>query len=117
MAFEKLTNSIEELKDNIRAFKYSSIEYYKLDLYKKLVKGVISLINIILLGFLGLLALLFISIAVAISISNALDVPSAGYFIVGGFYILLLILILTVGRKYIKKKVLLKSSRSFFNDK
>lgn len=116
MAFEKLTNSIEELKDNIRAFKYSSIEYYKLNLYKKFVKGIISLINILLIGFVCLIALLFLSIAVAISISNALDVPSAGYFIVGGFYVLLLILILTIGRKFIRKKVLLKSSRTFFND-
>ncbi|HSI70101.1 MAG TPA: phage holin family protein [Gillisia sp.] len=116
MAFEKLTNSINDLKENIQAFKQSSAEYYKLSLYKGIVKGAISMVNALLMGFLGLFALLFLSIAVAVYLSNILDSPSAGYFIVGGFYLLLLILILVFGRKFIKKTILVKSSRSFFND-
>ncbi|MCM4159224.1 hypothetical protein FHG64_09540 [Antarcticibacterium flavum] len=116
MAFEKLTNSINDLKENIQAFKQSSAEYYKLSLYKGIVKGAISAVNAVLIGFFGLFALLFLSIAVAVYLSNLLDSPSAGYFIVGGFYLLLLILILVIGRKYIKKTILIKSSRSFFND-
>lgn len=116
MAFEKLTNSIDDLKENIQAFKQSSAEYYKLSLYKGIVKGSISLVNALLMGFFGLFALLFLSIAVAVYLSNVLESPSAGYFIVGGFYLLLLILILVFGRKFIKKTILVKSSRSFFND-
>jgi hypothetical protein len=116
MAFEKLTNSIDDLKENIQAFKQSSKEYYKLSLYKGIVKGAISMVNGLLMGFLGLFALLFLSIAVAVYLSNVLESPSAGYFIVGGFYLLLLIIILVFGRKYIKKTILVKSSRSFFND-
>ena len=116
MAFEKLTGSIEELKANIQAYKQSSIEYYKLNLYKKSVKGVTGLINGVLIGFLGFLILIFLSVAVAIAISDALDSPSAGFFIVAGFYLLLLVLLLVVGKKYIQKKVLVKSSKKFFND-
>lgn len=116
MAFEKLTRSIDELKENIRAFQHSSIEYYKLSLYKKVVKGVISLITILLIGFFGIFALIFLSVAVAIAISNALDSPSAGYFIVAGFYLLLILLVATIGKKYIKKKVLTTSSKKIFND-
>ncbi len=116
MAFEKLTNSIEELKESINAFKNSSAEYYKLNLYQKVAKGVITLIQVLLIGFIGLFIILFLSIALAVYLSNLLGVPSAGYFIVGGFYLLLLILILVFGRKFIKKTILVKSSRSFFND-
>jgi hypothetical protein len=116
MAFEKLTNSINDLKENIQAFKQSSAEYYKLSLYKGIVKGAISMVNALLMGFLGLFALLFLSIAVAVYLSNILESPSAGYFIVGGFYFLLLVIILVFGRKFIKKTILVKSSRSFFND-
>lgn len=116
MAFEKLTSSISDLKDNIEAFKNSSAEYYKLDLYKKIVKASTSIITIVLLSFLGLFLLLFLSIAVAVSISTALGVPSAGYFIVAGFYFILIILLATVGKKYITKTILIKSSRKFFND-
>lgn len=116
MAFEKLTRSIDELKDNIRALQHSSIEYYKLSLYKKAVKGVISLITILLIGFFGIFALLFLSVAGAVAISNALDSPSAGFFIVAGIYLLLIFLVATIGKKYIKKKILTTTSKKFFND-
>lgn len=116
MAFEKLTNSIRDLKTNIEAFKYSSGQYYKLKLYKQAVKVSISVISGLLIGFLGIIALLFLSVAVAISISNALDSPSAGFFIVAGFYILLIILFFVVGKNYLEKTILTKSSQKVFND-
>lgn len=116
MAFEKVTNSINDLKESIYAFKASSEEYYKLKVYKGVVKGASSLIVVLLIGFFSLIALLFLSIAIAIAISNALDSPSAGYFIVAGFYILILLYIAIIGRKQIEKTMLVKSSRKFFND-
>lgn len=116
MAFERVTNSINDLKENIRAFTHSSAEYYKLNLYKNLTKGIISLITVLLIGFFGLFGLIFLSIAIAVLLSNLLDSPSAGFFIVAGFYILLVVLMFVVGKDYIKKKVLIKSSRKFFND-
>ena len=116
MAFEKLTNSIQDLNDNIRALGHSSTEYYKLDLYKKIIRGVIFLVNMMLIGFICLIVLLFLSIAVAITIGEALGTPSAGYYIVGGFYLLVLIFIWVFGKDYIRKIILIKSSRAFFND-
>lgn len=116
MAFEKLTGGIRDLKDSIQAFKYSSAEYYKLTIYKQVVKITLSIINGLLIGFLGIVALLFLSVAAAIAISNALDSPSAGFFIVAGFYILLIILFFVIGKKYLEKKILVKSSKKVFND-
>ena len=116
MAFEKQSNSIRDLKENLRAYQVSTAEYLKLIIYKKIVKSALSLVNILLIGFVSLIALLFLSIAVAISISNALDSPSAGYYIVGGFYVLFIILFFAFGRKLLEKTVLIKSSRNFFND-
>ena len=116
MAFEKLTNSIQDLNDNIRALGTSSAEYYKLDLYKKIIQGVIFLVNMLLIGFICLIVVLFLSIAVAITIGTAMGIPSAGYYIVGGFYLLLLIFIWVFGKHSISKIILIKSSRTFFND-
>jgi len=116
MAFEKLTNSIIDLNDNVRDLAKSGTEYYKLDLYKKIIKGVISMVNMMLLGFICLIALFFVSIAVALGISNALGVPSAGFFIVGAFYLLIFLIIWFFGKKHIEKIILIKSSRTFFND-
>ncbi|MCF4100636.1 phage holin family protein [Gillisia sp. M10.2A] len=116
MAFEKLTNSIHDLDENIRAFVTSSAEYYKLDLYKKIIKGAISLVNMMLIGFVALIALFFLSIAVALSIGQAMGQASAGFYIVGGFYIVIFALIWIFGKKYVEKIIILKSSRTFFND-
>lgn len=116
MAFEKLTNSINDLNENVRELASSTTEYYKLDLYKKIIKGVISLVNMMLLGFICLIALLFISLAIAIAIGTAMNQPSAGFFIVGAFYFLIFILIWFFGKKPIEKIILIKSSRTFFND-
>lgn len=116
MAFEKLTNSINDLNDNVRDLAKSSTEYYKLDLYKKIIKGVISLVNMMLLGFICLIALLFVSIALALGIGKALGDASAGFFIVGAFYVLIFVLIWIFGKKQLEKIILVKSSRTFFND-
>ncbi len=116
MAFEKLTNSINDLNDNVRDLAKSSADYYKLDLYKKIIKGVISLVNMMLLGFICLIALFFISIAVALALSNVIGEPSSGFYIVGAFYLLIFAFIWFFGKKPIEKIILIKSSRTFFND-
>lgn len=116
MAFEQVTNSIQDLKASIKALGKSSAEYYKLDVYKKVTKGIIGTITGILLFFFGTFMLLFLSIAVAITISTAMEIPSVGFYIVGGFYLLLIILLLVFGKDYIQKIVLMKSSKKIFND-
>jgi uncharacterized membrane protein YhaH (DUF805 family) len=116
MAFEKLTNSINDLNENVRDLAKSSTEYYKLDLYKKIIKGVISLVNMMLLGFICLIALFFVSIALALGIGRALDDASSGFYIVGAFYALIFVIIWIYGKKPIEKIILIKSSRTFFND-
>lgn len=116
MAFEKQSYSVQELKENIQAYKQSTTEYVKLNIYSKVVKGAISLITGLIVGFVGLIVLLFLSVAVAIVISNALDSPSAGFFIVAGFYILLIVLFFVFGKKMLQKSILLQTSRKFFKD-
>ncbi|CAN5337670.1 hypothetical protein BH23BAC2_BH23BAC2_03310 [soil metagenome] len=116
MAFEKQSYSIHELKEHIKAYKESTSQYVKLTIYSKVVKGAISLISGLFIGFVGLIALLFVSVAVAIALSNVLDSPSAGFFIVGGFYILLIVLFFLFGKKMLQKTILLKTSRNFFKD-
>jgi hypothetical protein len=116
MVFVKLTNSYNDLKDNIRALKYSASEYYKLNLYKKLIRVVITLVNSMLIGFIGLFALLFLSLGVALSIGDALNNLSLGFYCVGAFYVLIIVFILIFGKNYIRKTILIKSSKTIFND-
>lgn len=117
MAFEKLSNSIHELNHSIQAFVQSNSEYYKLRAFKQGMKGATSLVRFLVLGFLLSIAGIMLSFAFAIVISEAIGVPSSGYFIVGGFYILVSILIYIFGKEPIEKLVLRKFSRIMFNDK
>lgn len=116
MAFEKLSDSIEELKGSIRAYAESNAEYYKLKAFQSGMKGAISLVRILILVVFGSLAVILLSLAVAIAISEALESASLGFFIVGGFYLLVGILLFTVGKKPIRKFMLKKFSAIVFKE-
>ncbi len=117
MAFEKLSNSIHELNDNIQAYLHSNAEYYKLRAFKQGMKGATSLVRFMVLGFLLSTAGIMLSFALAIVISEAIGVPSSGYFIVGGFYLLIFVLIFIFGKEPIEKLILKKFSKVVFEDK
>ena len=116
MSFSKITDNIHELTENIHDYIDSSTEYYKLDLFKKMMKGAVSLVKLLVIGSIFLVFLLFLSVAVAISIGESMESISSGYYIVGGFYFLVFILFLIFGGPFITKQLLKKYSAIFFNE-
>ncbi|MUP45120.1 phage holin family protein [Gramella sp. BOM4] len=116
MAFEKLSHSIQELNENVQALVQSNAEYYKLKAFKSGMKGATSLVLILLVGFFVIFAVMLLSVALAIVISEAIGSPSSGYFIVGGFYLLVGILIFIFGKGPIEKLMLTKISKSVFKE-
>ena len=117
MAFEKVSNSVHDLNNNVQSFLHSNSEYYKLKAFKQGMKGATALVRFLVMGFLLSTAGVMISFALAIVISEAIGVPSSGYFIVGGFYLIVFVLIFIFGKEPIEKLVLRKFSKAVFNDK
>ncbi|GHA38825.1 hypothetical protein GCM10007103_20260 [Salinimicrobium marinum] len=115
MAFERISANLERLNQNIKAFSKSSAEYYKLDLFEKVMKGATSLARILVIGFLALFFLLFLSLAASVWISDAIGNASSGFFIVAGFYLLLILFMKFFGSSMIEETMLIKVSRKFFN--
>jgi ABC-type multidrug transport system fused ATPase/permease subunit len=115
MAFERISDNLQSLNENIRSFAESSAEYYKLDLFNKTMKGATSAIKGAVIAFFFLFALLFLSIALSVLLSVWIDVPSSGFFIVGGIYLLLGLFIVFFGDSVITKPMLQKTSRKLFN--
>ncbi len=115
MAFEKISANLERLNQNVKALGQSSAEYYKLDMFAKVMKGATTTVSMVVIGFLSLFFLLFISLAFSVWISDVIGVPSSGFFIVAGCYFLLILFMLLFGRKLIRKKMLIKVSRKVFN--
>jgi Fe2+ transport system protein B len=111
-----LTDNFREFTTAIEDYIDSSISYHKLDVFKKVMKGVVAGSYQIILGFFLLIALLFLSIALSIYLGVLLDSIALGYLIVGGFYILIMILCSFFLKKILEKVLVRKASILFFNE-
>ncbi len=116
MSFKTLSENLEDSGDKAQEYVKNTVEYYKLRTFKTVTKGAISLVNFLILGIILLLVLLFVSIGVALLLNNALDTSYAGYFIVAGFYIILMVLLVVFGKKPLERSLLIKFSDIFFDN-
>ena len=116
MSIFNLSEHISKVSDDAKKYLNSSLEYYKLDSFKKMMDGAVSLVNLMVSGSIFLIFILFISVGVAIVIGESLGSLSYGYFIVAGIYLLLFILYKLFGKPLITEIVLKKYSKVFFND-
>jgi len=116
MSIFNFSENISKVSDDAKKYLNSSLEYYKLDSFKKMMNGAVSLVNLLVSGSIFLIFLLFISVGVAISIGESLGTMSYGYFIVAGFYLLVFILYKVFGKPFTTEIVLKKYSKIFFNE-
>lgn len=116
MAFERISDNLQQLNENIKSFAQSSAEYYKLDLFNKTMKGATAAINGVAIAFFMLFFIVFLSVAVALLLSNLLDSPSSGFFIVAGFYLLIGLFFVFFGSKVFTKALLPSASKKFFEE-
>ncbi|OAB80246.1 hypothetical protein [Cochleicola gelatinilyticus] len=116
MAFETISENIKGVSTKTQDYIESMAEYYKLLLFKSTMKGAISLVNLLIFGSIFLFVLLFISIAAAFLIGNELGKVSYGFFIVGAFYGIILLLLFIFGRPLIEKNLLIKFSKLLYDE-
>lgn len=100
-----------ELSEDTKLYIQKLIEYYKLDVFKKLSKSMSTSMHMFIVGGVILLFLLFLSIGLAFLIGKELDSIANGFFIVGGVYLIVLVFFLIFGQKFIDKIVLGYMSR------
>lgn len=110
MAFESLSNNVSETGEKAQEFIRNTAEYYKLRLFKSSMKGAISLVNFLILGSFSLFILFFLSLGASFIIGNAIGKVSYGFFIVAGFYSIVLLLLFIFGKKPLTKFILSKFS-------
>jgi len=115
MIFDDLKDDTKGLTDNVQAYVENRLNYLKLDVFKKTMLGITTLIKVILVSVLGLISFFFLSIALAIWLGDVLGKPSYGYLLVGGFYILLIVFVLLFAKKAIERLILRKYAKLFFS--
>jgi|SRR5690554_1728193 len=113
--FGKLKENIREVHDQTQELINSNLAYYKLWVFNVITKSSSALLKILLIGVLLVMVFVFFSVAAAIAIGYALDNFALGFLIVGGFYLLLSLLIYALRNK-IEKPIIEKLSEIFYND-
>ncbi len=114
--FQDFTKSLHNVIDRIEDYGSSTVEFYKLRLFKSVMKGSVSLVNLLVYGSLSLFVLLFLSIGVALWLGTFFEDIFVGFLLVGAFYGLLLIFMFVIGRKVIERKILYEFSGLFFDE-
>ena len=92
------TTKIEEVADNLKKYVKTNIELLKLEGAERAAVIGSGLISSVVVGFTGILGVLFISIAAGFYISDHFGNHCTGFAIVAAFYFLLT-LIFVLGRK------------------
>lgn len=100
--FLRVDAIIEHLTGLIEA----RLEIAKLEVREELAKIGASIIAIVVLSFLGVLIIVFLSFSIATLLNHILDSEFLGYFIITGFYSLVLILLLVFNvRSWLQNKI------------
>ena len=116
MAFEPLTDSLHKLTDRLEDFVTSSVDFYKLRLFKSATKAAISLVNLLVYGSLFLFVLVFLSIGGALWLGTFFEHMFIGFLLIGAFYAVILIFMFIYGRKLIEGKLLLMFSGLIYDE-
>lgn len=114
--FDDLTKSLHDVTDRIEDFGLSTVEYYKLRLFKSSMKGAISLVNLLVFGSLSLFVLLFLSVGAAMWLGTFFEESYIGFLIIGALYGIAFLVMFVFGRKIIERKMLHKFSALFYDE-
>ena len=113
MGFDDLKKDLIEADVDIRSYLENSEEYFKLKIFKALMRAVTSFTHFFLLGALMVMGLFFISLALSYVIGDAMGNTLYGFFIVGAFYLVVAVLCY-IFRGRLDRPLLRKFSRYYF---
>ena len=111
-----ITDNVKDVNDNAKKYIDSSIEYYKLDLFKKVMKAITIMGFSMLLGAIAFFGLLILTLAIARDLGELVGHIITGYYLMGGIYFVILIFVYLFLKKPIEKAIIRKFSDIFFTD-
>jgi ABC-type multidrug transport system fused ATPase/permease subunit len=114
MAFKELKYNISEIDDHFNSYVEESVEYAKLKSFKLSMVVVTYFAKLFIIGIVGLLALLLLSLAASLALGTIVDNTMYGFVIMGLVYVLLGI-VLYIFRDKVHKPILRMFSKNFFD--
>lgn len=110
-------NFFTEIKDRFQAYVTDRLTLVKLQAVEKISVAVAAIISGVLLLVFGLFLLIFISITLGFLFSRWLDSYAAGFGIVAGIYLLLILIVAFFGKKLFGNAVTSKLIQNFLKKK
>ncbi|MDQ2752263.1 MAG: phage holin family protein [Bacteroidota bacterium] len=110
-------NFFTEIKDRLQAYISDRITLVKLQVVQKISVVAAAIISGILLVVFGLFLLIFVSITLGFLFSHWLNSYAAGFGIVAGIYLLLLLMVVFFGKKLFGNAVTNKLIQNFLKKK
>lgn len=110
-----LKENVQHINEHSQEYFEKRLEYYKLSLFKKLMKGITAMTHYLITGAIVFLAIIFLSIAAAWFLADHLGSIPLAFVAVGGFYLLLMIAFMTLLKKKLDRFILRESSKEFFD--
>ena len=98
--------SLKKTADHIKQYAESKMELFRLEIADRIANTVSSLSSIILITVFSLFIFMFLSIGAAMWINKTYNDSSMGFFVVGGFYLLITIILYAFREKFIKVPVI-----------
>lgn len=93
-----MATSIRKIVDQIAEYAEIKTEQIKLKFVAKVSRLLATVLSLVLIGFLGLLLLFFLSLSVGEVLNESMGSNYWGYFIVTGFYVVLVTIVLILAR-------------------
>jgi hypothetical protein len=112
MAFEELKEKAAEAEAGAKAYVQLSAEYYELKAFKIGMQGILYLIKGVVISLLASLTLVFLSMAAAFALGEALESVTVGFLLVGLIYLILLVLAYLLRNRL--NKPIIKQFSTFF---
>ncbi len=109
-------DNVSGLKENLQKYFETKASYYSLLAFEKAVKLVISVVSNTVTFVIIMLALVFVSGAAGLYVGRLLQSYELGLLIIGGFYLLLGILLFVFRRKIYSRSVIKHLGEIFFQD-
>jgi hypothetical protein len=103
------------LKDNIREYVDTQIKIAKLKAINKAGPLISGIIAGVLLAFLGIFILIFLSISAALGISTVTGHPYLGFLLVGIFYLIVAVLIVALKDKLLTMPIINALLKKFYD--
>lgn len=116
MENKTIFENISELKDNLRQYLETRISYFGISAFEKAVKILTAIISRVFVSLLLVIALIFLSAAVAIYLGSILESTELGLLIVGGIYLLLGIVFYAFRKKIFSPIIIRSLVDVFFKD-